>query len=348
MKKPLIPTREGGLVQRLRRALAAVDAERPVRILCGYSGGADSLALLAGLASLRRPGVLEVHALHVDHGLRPESVSEAQLAVEVADSLGVECAMYAVSRAFVERHRGVGVEEAMRRERFRALAGAAERCDADVVALAHHQRDQAETVLLHLLRGAGIHGASGMRALVEIRVPWWEDDRDGRRLLRIWRPFLLEPAETVRGFACSLNMPIVEDETNADTSLRRNAIRHRVLPIVESVVPGAAANLARFADLAAEDGDELDRQADLAVANMGNPEIMPIVKLAALPLAVRRRVLLRWCRRQAPGAEMTSNRIEEMLRVADRKGRQRQVEIGAGWSVVVSRGGLEVRSSAPS
>lgn len=343
------PAREVGLVQRLRRSLATLDADRPVRILCGYSGGGDSLALLAALASLRRFGQLDLQALHVDHGVRPGSSSEARLVVEVAHSLGVHCDVHTVLKDDIERHLGVGAEEAMRRERFRAFAKAAERCGADAVALAHHQRDQAETVLLHLLRGAGVHGASGMRVLAAIEVPWWEDDRgERRRVPWIWRPFLLEPAESVRAFAESLNKPVVEDETNADASLRRNAIRHQVLPVMESVVPGAVANLARFADLAGEDSDELDRQAALVLDDAGDPEIMSMAVLQALPVGARRRVLLQWCRRRTQDAEITSNRIEEILRVADTNGRKRRVEIGAGWSVSVSREGLQVLPPASS
>lgn len=334
---------EVGLVQRLRRSVTALDTERPVRIMCGFSGGGDSLALLAGLASLQRLGILEVHAVHVDHGIRSSSVAEARRAVEVAGLLGVECDVCTIPSAAVERHGGVGLEEALRRERYRAFADAAERSGAYVVALGHHQRDQAETVLLHLLRGGGIRGASGMRVLRELEVPWWEDDRGGRRqVVRVWRPFLLESAESVRGFAEALGLPIVEDESNADDTFRRNAIRHRVLPVLEAVTPGAVANLARFGSVAGDDSDELDRQARLALVGLDDPEVLPVEVLDALPVALRRRVLLQWCRRRAHGVEITSNRIDEILRVSGVRGRERRVEIGFGWCVLVTRGGLRL------
>jgi len=321
----------------------ALDAARPVRVVCGFSGGGDSLALLGAAASLQRLGVLEVNALHVDHGIRPDSAVEARQAVEVARSLGVECEIRTLPVDAVGHHAGVGIEEALRRERYQAFADAAERSGAYAVALGHHQRDQAETVLLHLLRGSGIRGASGMRELSELEVPWWEGDgAANRRVVRIWRPFLAEPAETVQGFAQSLGLPIVEDESNADVTFRRNAIRHQVLPVLESVSPGAVGNVARFALLAAQDSDELDRQASLALDDADDPGVLQVGVLEKLPLAVRRRVVLQWCRRRARGVEIPLNRVEEILRVAGGKGRERRVEIGSGWSVQVSGGGLRL------
>lgn len=335
---PSVKIGEGGMVQRLRRSLIDLDAERPVRMVCGFSGGRDSLALLAGLALLQRLGLLEVRALHVDHAVRPGSAAEARQAVEVARSLGVECDVCTVPNAAVERHGGVGLEEALRRERYRAFADVAERSGAYAVALGHHQRDQAETVLLHLLRGAGIRGASGMRVLRDLEVPWWEDAQgSNHRVVQVWRPFLAESAEAVRSFAEALGLPIVDDESNADTAFRRNAIRHQVLPVLESVNPGAVANLARFAGLAGEDSDELDHQARLALDGVEDVGILPTGWLLALPLALRRRVLLHWCRRQAGGIEISLDRIDAILRVSAVKDRERQVEIGSGWSVLVRR-----------
>lgn len=325
----------------------ALDTVRPVRIVCGFSGGGDSLALLAALAALQRLKLLEVHAMHVDHGTRPGSSLEARQAVEVSRSLGVECHILTISVNAVGHHAGVGIEEALRRERYRAFADVAERSDAYAVALGHHQRDQAETVLLHLLRGAGIRGASGMRQLSELEIPWWEGAPASRRVVRIWRPFLSESARTVRSFAESLGVLIIEDESNADVAFRRNAIRHQVLPVLEAISPGAVGNLARFARLAGEDSDELDRQASLALDDAGDPEILPVGVLRGLPLAVRRRVVLHWCRRRARGMEISSNRIEEILRVAEGKGRERRVEIGSGWFVQVSRTGLRLTPPGP-
>jgi tRNA(Ile)-lysidine synthase len=311
-------------------------------MLVGFSGGADSLALLGLLAELGKHEGFEVRAVHVDHGVRHESAADVDIVRSVARSIGVDLDLCRIPAEALARHTGVGREEAMRRERYRAFSAVAESSGAGLVALAHHQRDQAETVLLHLLRGAGIRGASGMRPVTTLTVPWWDDDAPAFGL-RVWRPLLGESAADVRACATSSGLPIVEDRSNQDVSYRRNAIRHDVLPMLEDIVPGVAINLARFAGLAAVDSYELDRQAGAALDDIGDGVTLDRVWLADLPLAIRRRVLQSWIQHHAPaGLEVPLNRIEEVLRVASRPDRPRLVEIGAGVAVRVDARSLQV------
>ncbi len=339
------PGRESGLVQRLRRSLDYFGESPPARVLVGYSGGADSLALLSLLANLAGRSTFELRAVHVDHGVRDESSRDAQMAVRVADQLGVALDVRQVSGERLARHAGVGREEALRRERYRIFADVATDHGADAVALAHHQRDQAETVLLHLLRGAGLRGASGMRVATQMRIPWWDvDDAGDYRDLTVWRPLLDEPADEIRVYAESLGLPIAVDGSNSDESYRRNAIRHTVLPLLEQVFPGSTINLARFSGLAAEDSDELDAQAFAILAGWGDPLSLDRGALLTLPLSLRRRVLRFWIGRHAPsGLEVSANRVDEVLRVATVKERLRTVEIGLGCSVDVSSRSLLVQ-----
>jgi len=337
--------RESGPLQRLRRSFLALGEQRPERILVGFSGGADSLALLGLLAKLGRHEEFEVGAVHVEHGVRGESATDAQAARAVAGALGVDLEVSVVPPDSLLRHAGVGREEAMRRERYRIFAETVARVDADAIALAHHQRDQAETVLLHLLRGSGIRGASGMRPVTTITVPWWAGDpvRRDRRELHVWRPLLGESATELRGYAESLGVPIVEDASNEDVSYRRNAIRHEVLPVLEGVVPGATINLARFAALAAMDSDELDRQAESVFKEAGEPGQLDRLWLLGLSSSLRGRVVQLWITRNAPaGLEVSSNRVDEVLRVASVKDRSRVVEIGGGVVVRVDSGSFRV------
>jgi tRNA(Ile)-lysidine synthase len=339
------PAREIGLVQRLRRSLDDFGESPPARVLVGYSGGADSLALLSLLASLAGRSAFELRAVHVDHGARDESSRDAQLAVRVAEQLGVALDVRQVSGERLARHAGVGREEALRRERYRIFADVATDHGADAVALAHHQRDQAETVLLHLLRGAGLRGASGMRVATRMRIPWWDvDDAGDYRDLMVWRPLLEESADEIRVYAESLGVPIAVDSSNIDESYRRNAIRHTVLPLLEQVVPGSTINLVRFSGLAAEDSDELDAQTCAILADWGDPLALDRGALLALPVAFRRRVVRLWIGRHAPvGLEVPANRVDEVLRVASVKERPRTVEIGEGLSVEIAGDSLLVR-----
>ncbi len=161
--------------------------------------------------------------------------------------------------------------------------------------------------------------------------------------MRVWRPLLGEPADDVRSYAESLGVPIVEDPSNADVSYRRNAIRHDVLPILESAAPGSTGNLARFSGLAAEDSDELDRQARAALAEGGAANALDRRWLIALPLAIRRRVVQVWIAANAPAdLEISLNRIDEVLRISGEKGGSRIVEIGGSVSVRIERDALSI------
>ncbi|MEJ7901958.1 MAG: tRNA lysidine(34) synthetase TilS [Thermomicrobiales bacterium] len=337
--------RENSLVQRLRRSYQALGLGRSGCVLVGFSGGADSLALMSLLANLARHVGFEVRAVHVDHGARGESATDAQTARTVANALGVDVEVMVVPAESLARHPGVGWEEAMRRERYRIFAEAAARAHADVIAVAHHQGDQAETVLLHLLRGSGIRGASAMRPVATLTVPWWDEpvSDTGAQRLRMWRPLLGESAEELQAYAESLGSPIVQDPSNQDVSFRRNAIRHDVIPVLERVAPGATLNLARFAELASADSDELDRQARAALDSAIQPDELERRWLLGLPLAIRRRVIQFWITRNAPvGREVSFNRIDEVLRVASAKGRARMVEIGDGVSVRIAQDTLTI------
>ena len=196
--------------------------------------------------------------VHVDHRLRASSAEEALGAASLADSLNLAFQVVAVSMTPTDVHPGVGVEEAARRERYRTLFAVAERCGARAVATAHHRGDQAETVLLHLLRGGGVHGAAGMaeRSSSPVSGPAPPHDISLEHLDSepwLWRPLLNEPREVIEAYVAKLGLSPIEDPSNDDLTLRRNALRHEVLPVLESHVPGAEAALARYATLAAED-----------------------------------------------------------------------------------------------
>src|SRR5262249_20892404 len=235
-------------------------------ITVGFSGGADSLALAAVLARLAPVAAVRVWLVHVDHGLRPDSAGEAEACGRLARELGLPVVSVGLWSELLERHGGVGIEEAARRERYVALARAAEINRSAMIATAHHRDDQAETVLLHLLRGAGLHGASGMAELSRIAVPWWETrPRREPPAIDLWRPFLDESRGVVRAYARETGLTPVEDPSNDEPRFRRNRIRHEVMPLLEHVSPGAEAALARYARIAREEDALLDALADQAL-----------------------------------------------------------------------------------
>ena len=191
------------------------------RIAVGLSGGVDSVVLLH---QLKGRGV---SAIHVHHGLSPNADAWAEFCRRVCRRLAVPLT---VIRVKVEK-RGQGLEAAAREARYTAFRKAS----ADVIALAHNLDDQAETVLMNLLRGAGMRGASGMA----------EHGRLGAKT--IWRPLLGTPRSEIEKYAREKKLRWVEDESNANEALTRNFIRRSIGPVLEQKFPQWQRSLARAA-----------------------------------------------------------------------------------------------------
>lgn len=223
------------------------------RICVALSGGMDSVALLHALSRHRQrivrgadlPGrgggrgeaaVFALSALHVHHGLSPYADDWAASCAALCRDLGV--ALETV-RIVVPRDSGEGLEAAARRGRYRAFA----QVDADWLALAHHRDDQAETVLLNLLRGAGPAGAAGMPALRAL------GDAPDAPESGVWliRPLLDAPRAAIEAYAAACGLRWVNDESNESRHFRRNFLRHEIFPALETPFPGARQALARAA-----------------------------------------------------------------------------------------------------
>jgi tRNA(Ile)-lysidine synthase len=322
------------------------------RIVVGFSGGRDSLALAAALRWVQASLGVEPVLVHVDHRLRASSADEATRAARLAESLNLEFQAVVVSATPTDVHSGVGVEEAARRERYRSLFAVAGRCGARALATAHHRGDQAETVLLHLLRGGGVHGAAGMaeRSPLPLSAP-----RPARDISQenptseawLWRPLLNEPREVIDAYVANLGLVPIEDPSNEDTTLRRNALRHEVLPVLETHFPGAEAALSRYAVLAAEDDRALEAIA-LALLREGVDPGGPLAAapLRAQPLAIQRRVIHRWLAEDNGVSELSAERTDAVLLLAQSGRGGAVLEIGEGWTVRLERGMLRAERTA--
>lgn len=289
------------------------------------------MVLVHLLQALVRTGSITASIVHVDHAVRPDSPYAASLVEEYAGSAGMTVRIVRLAEGVVSRHPGVGTEEALRRERYDAFATVLRDIGATAVVLAHHQRDQAETVLLHLIRGAGLHGAAGMREWSSIDVPWWQD-RSQRHAVPIWRPLLMESPAQIDAWRRQHALPVFEDTTNQHRHLRRNAVRHDVLPILEHIFSGATTNLARFAELAAEDDDVLDTIANQHIILIPDGRLHRRAVIDA-PRAIQRRMLRNWILGQGYDGDLTSNRIDAVRALASRNRSRAHVELGGGWSI---------------
>jgi tRNA(Ile)-lysidine synthase len=215
-------------------------------ILLGFSGGPDSLALLHALKALG----YAVTAAHFDHALRPVSAADAERAEQIAAELG---APFLVERGDVNAYAkaaGMSIEEAARELRYRFLFMTAKKLAAQVVMTAHHADDQVETVLMHLLRGAGSAGLRGM-ALRLLPNPWSETVALVRPMLGIWR-------SEIEQYCAENQLDSIVDPSNRDTTFFRNRLRHEVIPFLEDVSPGLKSRLHNSAQILAADQEVIE------------------------------------------------------------------------------------------
>ncbi len=210
--------------EQLSRRLAELEdlAERPSRYAVAFSGGLESSVLLHALASNRAAHGRKILAVHIDHGLQPESSSWADFCKEFATDLGVDII---VKRVSVDLAAGAGPEAAARQARYDALRSILQ--PADWLLSAHHLDDQAETVIYNLMRGSGTSGLAGMASVRRLGNGWLI-----RPLLDVARGQLLQYAE-------AHSIDYISDPSNSDEALDRNYLRHQVLPRLEARWPDA-------------------------------------------------------------------------------------------------------------
>ncbi|RZA20606.1 MAG: tRNA lysidine(34) synthetase TilS [Lysobacteraceae bacterium] len=266
-------------------------------VLLGYSGGLDSsvlLHLLANDADARRNGL---RALHVHHGLHADADRWVAHCERECASLGIPLQ---VVRVAVDLEAGLGTEGAARAARHRAFA---EALDSDqILALAHHRDDQAETFLLRALRGSGVDGLASMRH--------WRAHARGW----LWRPLLDRPRDDLLAYARRHGLNWIDDPGNANPGFDRNFLRHEVMPLLRRRWPHATDNLARSAALGAQATGLLEAEdvAALAAAQCAD-DLLDVDALQAVPRERRARVLRRWIDRLGL-PPMPGNGIERVER----------------------------------
>lgn len=248
-------------------------------LLAGYSGGLDSTVLLHRLAADPAIRARGLRAIHVHHGLHPRAEDWATHCARICASLDIACD---VVRVDVPRDRGIGLEAAARGARHAAFEAALR--DGEILVLAHHRDDQAETFLLRALRASGPDGLGAMQ-------PW---RRFGRGWL--WRPLLDQPRARLQRYAHEHGLQWVDDPANADDAHDRNFLRAQVIPLLERRWPQAAASLSRCAELQRQTRRLLDDEDARALATIRSVDraCVDADALAALAPQRRARALRRW------------------------------------------------------
>jgi len=257
--------------------LASALHDPPAAPLCvGYSGGLDSTVLLHLLTAAGHAHGLR--AIHVHHGLHADADRWAAHCERACEALGVGLTVIRVNVAAT----GEGPEAAARAARHAAFESAL--MAGEVLALAHHRDDQAETFLLRALRASGPDGLAAMQR--------WRSFGPGR----LWRPLLDADRDTLLAYAQAHGLAWIDDPSNTDTAFDRNFLRQRVMPLLRERWPHASDALARSATLCGHANallDDGDAQAFASVAT-ADPHCLSRTRLLALPQARRPRVLRRW------------------------------------------------------
>ena len=289
------------------------------RFCIGLSGGCDSVVLLHVLAGLGFGDRLQ--AVHVHHGLSANADRWAEFCADYCRRLGVR---FVLEHVAVDRDSTEGLEAAARAARYAAFAC----CSGDVLLLGHHRADQAETLLFNLLRGAGVAGAAAIP--VERR----------HQHLRILRPLLDVAREEIETYARDHRLVWVDDESNCDTGLTRNFLRHEVLTVLAGRFPAAERNLAQAAGHFAEADALLGELAGLDWRAAADGDALKLAALRDLSVP-RLKNLLRYRLRQLGWKTPAAARLDEFARQLLSAGADRHPALDlAEGSMVAGRGVL--------
>lgn len=355
LKSPLVKRQQ----KRFRRATAG-DPRRPAPItkfarallrewrnlklplsdavaVVGVSGGADSVALLLALDELTRANKLNIRIVvaHLDHHLRKESGDDARWVREIAAPLGHEVSIKRVPVKVLARRSGDNLEQAARLARYKWFAEVAQKRGATLVLTAHTMDDQAETVLLNLLRGSGADGLAGMAPVRPL---------NGASKRMLARPLVgWAGRRDTEAYCRSHRIDFRRDEMNEDETFARVRVRRQVLPMMRSFNPRITEALARTAELLRDDSHALDSAAqrllELSTNENAKRHQLRTDLLADAPSALRRRALRLWLEQRRGDLrrlEMVHLRAVEDLVTQNRGGRT--IELPRGASVSRKRG----------
>lgn len=289
-------------------------------IVVGMSGGADSTALLTVLNSLKQVLGISIIAVHVNHGIRQEAHEDEAFSVDYCKSLGIECIVVKKDIPALSKKWNMTEEEAGRKARYDAFSKVLRDKKADYIAVAHHQNDVAETLLMNLFRGTGLHGAGGIRA-----------SRDN-----VIRPLLCVTRSEIEDYLKEKDICYCTDATNAENIHTRNKIRNKLIPFAEREInSGALEHLSRAAIKFAQ-ADEYIRSVsskcyDKAVSKDRDGLVINLDVLSEEPDIIVEDVILKCFEALTPSRkDITYRHVDMVLRLAKEKNGTVSVDLPYG------------------
>jgi len=285
--------------------------KREDKVVVAVSGGPDSMALLDALNALREELAISLHVAHLNHMFRGgEAEKDARLVARTAERYGLPATVEEIDVPAYRKQERLSAQEAARAVRYRFLREVAGRTGASQVALAHHADDQAETVLLHFIRGAGPPGLKGMEPVRGIYI----------------RPFLPLRRAQILEYCQARQLPFRVDASNLKPVYTRNRLRLSLLPLLEKEYnPGLVEALLRLADICREEDDFMDRAARTAYRAAlleGAPGrlVLSVTVLARQHAAVKRRIVRQAFFELTGGQDLAFQHVKAALAVFEAKG----------------------------
>ena len=261
-------------------------------LLVAVSGGPDSMALLHCLVRLRESLGIRLHVAHLNHNFREEADEDARFVAATARTLGIPCSVGKADPTAYQKEAGISsFEEAAREVRYGYLAGIASEIGAQAVALGHTEDDLAESVLMHIIRGSGLHGLRGMAEL-----SMWKG-RDGTQSVALFRPLLEVTKQQTAEYCRTLGVSFRADPANRLLRFTRNRVRQQLLPELATYNPRISQALARLSRATGLETDFIDREVDklwpvIAIED-GDRTFLDVNLLASLHPFMQRMVLRR-------------------------------------------------------
>lgn len=306
------------------------------RVAVAVSGGADSVALLDCLLKLAVEQQLQLFVVHVNHMLRgAEADGDAKFVAQLAEQHNLPFTICRLDVGYLAKAMATSKQDAARILRYKALEEEAVNWGANKIALGHHADDQAETVLLHLLRGAGVEGLTGMQ-------PVRED--------RYIRPLLAVTREEIEAYCRQNNLNYRTDRSNLEPIYLRNKIRLELMPLLQKEYnPALVQGLNRLANIAREENDFLRQETNKAFAQVAailkpSQVNLAITQLAALPIALQRRVLIKaWKQVSGAHSNLELARVDEALALVHHRTTGSSLQLPNGVCLEKCYGSLIVR-----
>jgi tRNA(Ile)-lysidine synthase len=321
------------LLQQVRRTVDRYDMLRAGdRVLIAVSGGPDSVALLGTMVALSAEYDIELCVAHLNHQLRgAESLRDQQCAEMAAQRLGFPCVIGTTNGL-----RGAAnLEGRAREQRYAFLENTAQARKCTKIATGHTRDDQAETVLMRLLRGTGCDGLVGIHAV-----------RDGH----VIRPLIECSRQQVLGFLQAVGLPFCLDSSNEDRSRVRNRVRHEVIPLLQSISPDVTRKLASTAAIVAGEVRLLDEHVEAIVAPLRSTDgSLALSTLSQAPPELRPRVVRRWLHHQRGNLHgVNADHIRAIVRLARGRRPNARVRLPGRQLVVREYGQLRFHAVEPS